>query len=1026
MAYNFFARLKFLAPNVKSKLSEVKKEFTGLKNSVNGVAQGIRQSTELAQGAALAAAPLGLGAAKIIQESAEFEKGLSAVQSVLLTTKDNMSGVRAEAKALGISTKFTAFEATEGAKKLAQAGFNTSETIAAMSGMLDLAASAEVGVADAANIMASNIRAFGMSADDASQVADILALTTSRTNTDLIELGEGLKMVAATAKNAGFDLGDTATALGVLANAGVKGTLGATALRAGLNKLAKPSKKAIALFGDKAGFASAVQQADGKLRPFEEIMANLATRISTLRGDDKLAAIGDAAELLGIRGTTAFGAFKNQMMEQTEVTESNIEMFRQGFAASGESLDKFKLKVGDTIPKLVALKFEIKAASGTAREMARIRLDNLAGDFTILQSAANGLAIELGGIPSGPLRGLTQGLTEFLQTSVKGFQLASGDVSSFKNELNDAFKNGPLIDQNADMDFAQATSAGGAWGARFVDGVKGEVQKGDNVFANFNNSLTQNEKDARDFASGFKDGFSEAVTQVKELGTTIMEFFKGVTNNENLTVKDLGRLVGKFLTLGIIAAPILLGISASLFVIGPIVTGLIGVFKTLFFTMRLGTGLLDLILLGPLKLLGGGNAFKGLKSGFIGIWGVVKKFGKFILRAATGFGMFKTIGAIALKAIGGLFTFLISPIGLVIAAIIGIGVVLYVFRDEVKAAVISAVNWFGNFSVKVVNWVVSAFDTIGDWISNTWDWVLNKSSEFGASLKSGFNIIKNFAVGIFNSIGDTISNTWTWLSDGFYSAMDFIQISLKKGWDFITKSFNDGVDVVFGIFDSLSLKVDEIWGGIKTTFLNFVDFIKQAFNIFSTTSGEEGIFSGITGTAEFVVNAVKDKFDFLAEKIRNIFSNIFISLKSSAKAIGGSISSTFSGLIDKINPFSSEPSNVQPPRSGINPSSTRNTEPAKSVTDAANVTLSAIKANRAANRSQAIINSAPNSISSGRGDLTASVSDRPIQVNSNIILDGKIVARSISRSSIENAERRGKNISPIERRRLVENGPIVS
>src|SRR5690606_21366667 len=129
-----------------------------------------------------------------------------------------------------------------------------------------------------------------------------------------------------------------------------------------------PSKEALALFGGQDGLNEAVMEfRDGafRLRPMEVIMANISKVVSGAR--DPLQAAGQAAEIVGLRGINAFGAFKSQLLDTTEISQSNIAQIRRGIELTGEGIE---VNIGDKLPKLVALRMQIAGAAGTAKEMA--------------------------------------------------------------------------------------------------------------------------------------------------------------------------------------------------------------------------------------------------------------------------------------------------------------------------------------------------------------------------------------------------------------------------------------------------------------------------------------------------------------------------------------------------------------------------------------------------------------------------------------------------------------------------------
>lgn len=531
MVWRLNAILDFQTERAQGQMGKVKSRFQGMKDSVSKANESLQKVGAGIRGAATATAPFAIGVGLAVREAQEFEKGLSAVQSVMLATKEQMKPLAQQTKALGSTTKFTAFEATEGAKFLAQAGFSMKEIMGALPGVLDAAAAAEIGLGEAANIVAANIGAFGLEASQATEVADALAFTTSLTNTDMTKLGEGMKFAAAAAKQAGLTVQETATSLGVMANAGIKGSLGGTALKNALLQLTKPTKEVLSFFGGRGGLNEAVleigENGEKQLRPMEVIMSNISKVVA--KAEDPLQAAGRAAKIFGLRGGTAFSAFQSQLTKSVEVTDENLETLQAGLAKTGEEMD---ISVGDQIPKLVALRLNIAGASGTAKEMAAIRLDNLSGAFTLLRSAVSGVGIEMGSLALGPFKNLVRQAADFLSVVAVGFQAAQEGGELTKEQLaaisDNQFKH--LIDQT----------------------IK--------------------------FADGFIKGFNDVKEGAIATFNTIMKWLKPIIGEQELSAEKFGEMTAKIIAVGAIAAPILAGMAAGLFLLGPILTGISGLF----------------------------------------------------------------------------------------------------------------------------------------------------------------------------------------------------------------------------------------------------------------------------------------------------------------------------------------------------------------------------------------------------------------------------------------------------------------
>jgi len=585
MAFKFNAILKFNSDQATRGLDRAGKSFNQLTSNIKKADESLSKINQGLQGAALAGAPLTAGVAFATKTFADFEFQMKTVQSVMLATDAEMVDLNNTAKLLGATTEFSAKQAGEGAESLARAGFNVQQTIGALPGVLAAASAGGVDLATATDIVVGQLGAFGLEASKAGEVADQLALTTALTNTDFIQLGEAMKFAAPIAKASGLALSETASAMGVLANAGVKGSLAGTALKNALLQLSKPSQKALELFGGKDGLNKAVLETvnvNGKLitrlKPMEVIMANVSKVVASAK--DPLEATAAASEIFGLRGTTAFSSFQAALTKTVPITDKNREAIVKGAKAVGENIDEY-IKEG-AIPQLVALRLNIAGAAGTAQKMRDIKLNSLTGQVVLLQSAFEGINIELGGVFAGVTRELVVNATDFLSVLTVGFQ---------------------------------AANAGGKATEAQIESLK-------------NNQFKEMIPMMIEFAQGFIQGFNEIKESAVETFNTVAAFLKPVLGDVGMTTKEFGSLVAKIVTVGAVAAPILGALAAGFFVLGPIITGISGTvglitsaFGILWSTGGVILGLLGTafsVLTSPITLTIGAIAGVGLA--IAGIW----------------------------------------------------------------------------------------------------------------------------------------------------------------------------------------------------------------------------------------------------------------------------------------------------------------------------------------------------------------------------------------------------------------------
>jgi TP901 family phage tail tape measure protein len=396
MAFKFNAILKFNGDGVARQIGKANRSFSTMTNSVKKASASIGKLGQGLKGLTLAGAPLTAGVALATKEFADFEKQMSVVKSLTGDiSKKQFADMTAEAKRLGASTSFSAKEAGQGFEFLALAGFNAEEQISSLETVLNLAAAGSLELGAASDIATDSMSALAPAFDKnatkvqkLTELSDKFAFIQSKTNTNITQLGEAVKFGGGALAAAGIPLDDILVSMGALANAGLKGSLGGTALTNAFNKLAKPSKKAQELLDR---FNIKVRDSNDDFRPLPDLLGDITQAMKDAGGGAERSAI--AQEIFGVRGQRAINALAN------------------------EGVDGFK-----------RLQEGIKNSTGTAAKQAGERLDNLAGAFTIMKSAISGVLIETGGLVAGFLTQPIRDAADVVSNLAVGFQLVTGQI----------------------------------------------------------------------------------------------------------------------------------------------------------------------------------------------------------------------------------------------------------------------------------------------------------------------------------------------------------------------------------------------------------------------------------------------------------------------------------------------------------------------------------------------------------------------------------------------------------------------
>lgn len=241
------------------------KTFEEKSNSMTTAVGKVMQGTGAAMTKYITTPLIGVGVAAA-KFGGDFEEQMSRVKAISGATGDTFEQMKQQAIDLGAKTAFSAKESAAGMENLASAGFSAQEIMKAMPGLLDLAAVSGGDVALASENTATALRGFGLEASEAGHVADVFARAAADTNAEVGDMGEALKYVAPVANSMGISLEETAAAIGIMSDAGIKGSQAGTTLRGALSRLARPTK---AMQDTMDNLGVSFYDADGKMKPLK-------------------------------------------------------------------------------------------------------------------------------------------------------------------------------------------------------------------------------------------------------------------------------------------------------------------------------------------------------------------------------------------------------------------------------------------------------------------------------------------------------------------------------------------------------------------------------------------------------------------------------------------------------------------------------------------------------------------------------------------------------------------------------------
>ena len=312
-----------------------------------------------------------------------FDKSMSQVAATMGVATDEIADLRDFAMDMGSKTAFSATQAADAMNFMALAGYDAKTSMDMLPNVLNLAAAGGMELAAASDMITDSQSALGLTLEETAALVDKMAVASSKSNTSVSQLGSAILTVGGTAKTLSGGTTELAQVLGLLADNGVKGAEGGTALRNIILSLTAPTDKAAKKFKE---LGVQVLDSSGDMRSMEDIFSDLNAALSDMSEGEKTAVLSELFNKVDLKSVNA-------------LMNTNADRWKELSAA----IDDY---------------------NGAAEQMANTQLDNLAGDITLLQSAFEGLQIVVAD-------GLTPDLRGFVQ-------LATDGITS----VTDAFKSG--------------------------------------------------------------------------------------------------------------------------------------------------------------------------------------------------------------------------------------------------------------------------------------------------------------------------------------------------------------------------------------------------------------------------------------------------------------------------------------------------------------------------------------------------------------------------------------------------------
>lgn len=821
---------------------------------------GGAMKTALTAGAAgIAAASAGVVAfgKSSIDAGSQFDASMSQVAATMGVTTGEIGELRDFAMEMGAKTAFSATQAADALNYMALAGYDSNEAMEALPNVLNLAAAGGIDLAYASDMVTDAQSALGLSMDESAELVDKMAMASSKSNTSVAQLGEAILTVGGTAKNLAGGTTELSTALGILADNGVKGAEGGTALRNIILSLSAPTDTASDAL-ERLGIN--VFDNEGKMRSLNDIFTDFNGSLSS--------------------------------MTQGEQTQVLNEIFNK---VDLKSVNALLANTGDRFNELSGY---IDDAAGAAEKMANTQLDNLTGDVTLFQSALEGAKILVSDQLTPSLRsfvqfgtdGLTQVSDAFREDGLSGAIGAAKDIileagstiaSEFPGMVTGAVQTVlhdvlGVSQETTDSVLGVMSSFGGAvsevWSAigGAIDTVSGSISNTGVTWSGVLDGVAAAVSAAGDAISdvidGIADAFGWATEQAQTDGTalnavwdTVSGAVSGAWDIIQTAVNTIVNAVGWLktevetdgTTINLAWDAMQRAVSTVGTVISSAIDGITGAFNYFVGSSESGSGL------------------------FSNAWEL----------AADLFASAVMVISDAISAVGDTINWLVS-------------------EATTDGTLINTV-WEGistNFSTmtETLSAVFGAFAALfnGD-VAGFGQGLLDAAGSFMDGVKSkwetGWNLLLEILGPTLEAIRTTISTVWETITDTFTTVWETINGIVSAAVEAVSST-------VSSVFTAVSGTVSSIWNGIQSTISSVWAGIQSAVSsaINAVSSTVSSVFQSVSNTVSSIWNTIKTTISTVVGNIKTTVSTAFQAVKTAITTPLNAAKSTVSSIFDSI------------------------------------------------------------------------------------------------------------------------------
>ena len=845
---------------------------------------------------------VGVGAAAV-KTATDFEAGMSEVKAISGATGSEFDALRDKAIEMGAKTKFSASDSADAFKYMAMAGWDASQMMDGIAGIMDLAAASGEDLATTSDIVTDALTAFGLQASDSAHFADVLAQASSKSNTNVGLMGETFKYVAPVAGALGYSIEDTAVAIGLMANSGIKGSQAGTALRSTITRLAKPVGEAKDAVEE---LKISITNTDGTMKPLSQTMVELREKFAGLTEEQKAQY---AAMLAGQEGMSGLLAIVNASDEDFQKLTDEINN------ANGAAEDMASVMMDNTAGAVEQLKGVLESAGILIGEKLTPYIRKLAEWITGLVEKFNSLSeeeqdqiVKFGLILAaiGPVLLILAKVISVVSTVVKAFKLFGTTMTTVKTSIDlvKAGYTGLATQMGGIPKLVAGISTGFGGMLAPIAAVIAIVAVLVGAFV----TLWKTNEEFRDNMVGIWNSIKESINN----------FFDGVVERINALGFDFENITEVIKTVWFALCDVLAPVFEGAF--NTIAIVLDGVFNQILSVMDIFIGLFT----GNWEQLGEG--VKGVVSGIVetfanlgsNILGVIGDIGAEILnklgfeKAAEGFQNFFD----TLSDLFGQIPELLSS---------AIDTIVSFFTETIPNAFNSAIEAVQGFVDNIIEFfTVTVPEAFSTFVNETIPNAINSIVQWFEQLPYMIGYAIGELIGYFYLFA---TNLWTWITTELPLIIEgiiqwFAQLP-SRIWEWltgvVTNVINWGVEMynnavlaasnfVNGVIEWISQLPSRIWAWLTSTVSNVISWganmVSQARSV--ATNFVNSFISFITSLPSKVwgiIQQIPSKVSAIGSQLYNAGRNIFQSLWNGIKSIGDSILGWVSDFAGKIGSF---------------------------------------------------------------------------------------------------------------------------